>query len=211
MFQWLVEKSLASRLFVLVSPAVLMLWGGLQATRLPVDVFPDLNKPTVTLMTEAGGMAPEEVEQLISFPLETAMSGLPGVAGIRSVSSAGLSFIYISFDWGVDIYRARQMVSERLTALEAACRRACRAWGRCRRSWVRSCWSPFRLPGAGRFGQCQGGARIRRLGAAPPADGDFRCLAGHPDWRRGAPVPGAAGYAADGRRWASASIRSRRR
>ena len=119
MFQWLVEKSLASRLFVLVSAVVLMLWGGFQATRLPVDVFPDLNKPTVTIMTESGGMAPEEVEQLISFPLETTMSGLSGVSGIRSVSSAGLSFIYISFDWGVDIYRARQMVSERLSALEA--------------------------------------------------------------------------------------------
>src|SRR5574343_594476 len=120
MFQWLVEKSLASRLFVLAAAVALMIWGGVQATRLPVDVFPDLNKPTVTLMTEAGGMAPEEVEQLISFPLETAMSGLPGVAGIRSVSSAGLSFLYISFDWGVDIYRARQMVGERLSAMESA-------------------------------------------------------------------------------------------
>ena len=69
----------------------LMIWGGVQATRLPRRL-PDLNKPTVTLMTEAGGMAPEEVEQLISFPLETAMSGPPGVAGIRSVSSARLSF-----------------------------------------------------------------------------------------------------------------------
>ena len=120
MFQWLLEKSLGSRLFVLVAAAVLMVWGGLQATRLPVDVFPDLNKPTVTVMTEAGGMAPEEVEQLLSFPLETAMSGLPGIANVRSISSAGLSFVYLTFDWQVDVYRARQMVSERLTAMESA-------------------------------------------------------------------------------------------
>src|SRR5574343_933595 len=119
MFQWFVEKSLGSRLFVLVAAAVLMVWGAVQATRLPVDVFPDLNKPTVTVMTEAGGMAPEEVEQLISFPLETAMSGLPGIANVRSISSAGLSIVYLTFDWSVDVYRARQMVSERLTAMEA--------------------------------------------------------------------------------------------
>ncbi len=120
MFQWLVEKSLSSRLFVLVVSVVLMVWGALQATRLPVDVFPDLNKPTVTVMTEAGGMAPEEVEQLISFPLETAMSGLPGMATVRSISSAGLSFVYLTFDWNVDVYRARQMVTERLAAMESA-------------------------------------------------------------------------------------------
>src|SRR5574343_602187 len=119
MFQWFVEKSLGSRLFVLVAAAVLMVWGAVQATRLPVDVFPDLNKPTVTVMTEAGGMAPEEVEQLLSFPLETAMSGLPGIANVRSISSAGLSIVYLTFDWSVDVYRARQMVSERLTAMEA--------------------------------------------------------------------------------------------
>ena len=118
MFQWLLQKSLSSRLLVLAVALVLMGYGAFEAQRLPVDVFPDLNKPTVTLMTEAGGMAAEEVEQLVTFPLETALNGLPGVAGVRSVSSAGLSFVYVSFDWETDLYRARQMVAERLTALQ---------------------------------------------------------------------------------------------
>jgi HME family heavy-metal exporter len=115
MFSYLVNAGLKNRLFVLALAAVLMAYGALMLGRMPVDVFPDLNRPTVTLMTEAGGMAPEEVEQLITFPLETAMNGMPGVTAVRSVSSVGLSFVYVQFDWGMDIYRARQMVSERLS------------------------------------------------------------------------------------------------
>ncbi len=120
MFQWLIQKSLSSRLPVLVGALLLMAYGAFEAQRLPVDVFPDLNKPTVTLMTESGGMAAEEVEQLVSLPLETVLNGLPGVAGVRSVSSPGLSFVYVSFDWGVDLYRARQMVTERLSTLQGS-------------------------------------------------------------------------------------------
>ena len=120
MFRWLLESSLANRLLVLVLGAVLMAYGAFTLTRTPVDVFPDLNRPTVTVITEAGGMATEEVEQLITFPLETALNALPGVEGVRSVSSAGLSFIYLSFGWTTEIYRARQVVAERLATLEGA-------------------------------------------------------------------------------------------
>lgn len=118
MFKWLLDNSLGNRLLVIIASLVLMVYGALTLTRTPVDVFPDLNKPTVTVMTEAGGMAAEEVEQLLSSPLETAMNGLPGVESVRSVSSAGLSFIYVTFDWNTEIFRARQMVSERLSAME---------------------------------------------------------------------------------------------
>jgi HME family heavy-metal exporter len=118
MFSWLLKASLANRLLVLLGSLVLMGYGAWTLSRTPVDVFPDLNKPTVTVMTEAGGMAAEEVEQLITFPLETAMNGLPGVEIVRSVSSAGLSFVYVTFEWSTDIFRARQLVSERLSAME---------------------------------------------------------------------------------------------
>jgi HME family heavy-metal exporter len=115
MFDRLVHFSLHNRLIVLVAAVVLMFYGAFTLVQMPVDVFPDLNKPTVTLQAEAGGMAPEEVEQLITVPLETAMGGIPGVESIRSVSSVGLSFVYVTFDWKTDIYRARQMVGERLS------------------------------------------------------------------------------------------------
>lgn len=119
MFKYILDFSLKNRLLIILSGLILTAYGIYTLSKTPVDVFPDLNKPTVTIMSEAGGMASEEVEQLISAPLEVVMNGLPGVETVRSVASPGLSIIYVTFNWSVDLYRARQMVAERLSGAES--------------------------------------------------------------------------------------------
>lgn len=117
MFTTIVSTALRNRLMVLVAALLLTLYGAFTLGHLSVDVFPDLNRPTITLMTESPGMAPEEVERLVSFPIETAMNGMPGVERVRSTSSAGLSVVTVEFGWGTEIYRNRQQVTERLSLL----------------------------------------------------------------------------------------------
>src|SRR6056297_1926642 len=113
----IVKFSIENRLTVLILAFVIMGVGIYTANRMDVDVFPDLTAPTVTVMTEAHGMAAEDVERLVTFPIETTVNGAANVRRVRSATYAGVSIVWVDFQWGMDIYKARQIVSEKLTGI----------------------------------------------------------------------------------------------
>ncbi|WP_340111682.1 efflux RND transporter permease subunit [Maribellus mangrovi] len=116
----IIKFSLNNKYLIILSSVVLLVFGIYTAKNMDIDVFPDLTAPTVIVMTDSHGMAPEEVERLVTYPIETAVNGAMGVRRVRSSSGLGFSFVWVDFDWGTDVYKARQVVSEKLITVQEA-------------------------------------------------------------------------------------------
>jgi len=114
MLNRIIDFSLKNRITVIIATILLLLSGSYVTSKMDIDIFPELTAPTVVIMTECHGMAPEEVERLVTFPIETAVNGSTGIRRVRSGSNMGFSIVWVEFDWSVDIYHARQTVTERL-------------------------------------------------------------------------------------------------
>src|SRR5438093_9506625 len=116
----LIQWSIDHHWMVMIFSALLLLGGVWTAFEMPVDVFPDLTAPTVTILTEGHGMAPDEMESLVTFPLESAINGASGVRRVRSATAVGIAVVWVEFDWGTDIFAARQVVAEKMSLVAGA-------------------------------------------------------------------------------------------